>query len=496
MKSARALVGPSAVLGLGLLLGAGGCKKSEPAVGAASGAPGSAAADVATPATSCAGGVARGPLTWREDDFAGAQACAKARGVPLVVDMWAPWCHTCLSMAQYVLTDPALAPFADRFVFVGIDTDREANAAVVASLPINNWPTYFVLSPDDGAVEARFVGAATVAQFRDFLGQGEAGFLDAKAGGLAADDPRRLVRDGDRAVEAKDLVAADAAYTAALARAPADWPRRPDVLVALIGAKYKRNDLVGCVDLGLAAMDQTGTAASVADFLVWATACADERAKDDPAKAQTLRERAAARLTALVDDPAAPLSVDDRSDAMANLRELLDTLGQKDQAHAIAVRQRALLDEAAAKAPSPMAAMTYNWPRAEVYAYLGTPLELVPALTQSAKDLPGEYDPLYRLGWVLYKAGKLDEAAASATRAAALAYGPRKARIVSLSADIAHAKHDQDGERLARAEVVKIYAALPAGQVTPEAIAQAKAALAAVDAPPPAIDAGAPVAAH
>ncbi len=417
MKSARTLVGaPAALL---TVLAVAGCKKTAPTDGSARGsgvasaaapsdAPGVAAKDA------CAGGDQRGPLTWREDDFAGAQACAKQRGVPLVVDMWAPWCHTCLSMAQYVLTDPAFAPFADRFVFVAIDTDRETNAAAVAKLPINNWPTYFVLSPDDGAVEARFVGAATVPQFRDFLTQGEAGFLEAKAGGLAADDPLRLVRDGDRAVVAKDLTAADAAYTAALAKAPADWPRRPDVLVALIGAKYKRNDLVGCVDLGLAAMDQTGKAASVADFLVWATSCAEERAKDDPAKTKTLRERAVARLTALVDDASAPLSVDDRSDAMANLRALHEVLGDKATARAVAERQRALLDDAAAKAPTAMARMTYNWPRAEVYVYLEQPLALVPALEQSAKELPTEYDPLYRLSWVQLKAGKLVDAKASA----------------------------------------------------------------------------------
>ncbi|MCE9579466.1 MAG: thioredoxin family protein [Deltaproteobacteria bacterium] len=496
MKSARMLVGASAALVS--VLAVAGCKKAAPPEGSggsavASAAAPSDAAPVAAKKDACAGGDKRGPLTWREDDFAGAQACARQRGVPLVVDMWAPWCHTCLSMSQYVLTDPAFAPFADRFVFVGIDTDRETNADVVAKLPINNWPTYFVLSPDDGAVQARFVGSATVPQFRDFLAQGEAGFLDAKAGGLAADDPLRLVRDGDRAVIAKDLVAADAAYTAALAKAPADWARRPDVLVALIGVKYKRSDLVGCVDLGLSAMDQTGKAASVADFLVWATSCAEERAKDDPAKAKALREHAVARLASLVDDATAPLSVDDRSDAMANLRELHEVLGDKARAHAVAERQRALLDDAAAKAPSPMAASTYNWPRAEVYVYLERPLDLVPVLEQSAKDLPTEYDPLYRLSWVQLKAGKLDDAKASAAKAAALAYGPRKAKILALAGDIAKAQNDKDGERAARAAVVALYQGLPAGQVTPDAIEKAKAALAAVDAPAAPV---APVAAH
>src|ERR1700690_1905413 len=106
----------SAGIAAGLRIG--GCEKSGPGIAAES---------------ACgAGGEPRGALVWHEDDYEGARACAKQRGVPLVVDMWARWCHTCLSMSQYVLADPALAPFADRFVFAGIDTDKPGNALVVA----------------------------------------------------------------------------------------------------------------------------------------------------------------------------------------------------------------------------------------------------------------------------------------------------------------------------------------------------------------------------
>ncbi len=453
-----------------LLVGASGCDKVGPGLGAGAAAP-------------CPGGELRGALTWHEDDYDGARACARAHKVPLVVDLWAPWCHTCLSMSQYVLTDPAFAPFADRFVFVGIDTDKPSNAAVVARLPQSVWPTYFVLSPDDDQVESRLLGAATVAQWKEFLAQGEEGYLG--AAGRALSEPLRLVRDGDRAATAHDLEAADRAYGAALAAAPADWPRRADVLVAQIGARYKRGDTRGCLDLGLGGLDQTGRSSSVADFLVWALQCADERAKDEPDRVAELRARAIARLTDITSDPSAPLSVDDRSDALANLRELLDTLGRHDEARAAAEHQRALLDDAVAKAPSAAAAGTFNYQRGEVYVYLGRAADIVPALEQSAVALPDAYDPPYRLAWVLMKAGRLDEATQWIGKAKLLAYGPRKARVLSLAADIAKAKGDRDGERRLRGEVVAQYESLPAGQATPETIATAKAALAAVDAPPP-----------
>jgi tetratricopeptide (TPR) repeat protein len=122
--------------------------------------------------------------------------------------------------------------------------------------------------------------------------------------------------------------------------------------------------------------------------------------------------------------------------------------------------------------------MTYTWPRAEVYVYLGRPLELVPALEKSARDLPGEYDPRARLGWVYWKAGKLPEAAKWTDEALAMVYGPRKGRLLVQRAEIAAAAGDHAGERTFREQAVKLYESLPEAQQSPGALAAAKAALA------------------
>src|SRR4051812_6080158 len=58
-----------------------------------------------------------------EDDVAGAAARARAEGKALFVDAWAPWCHTCLSMKNFVLGDPSLGALEDRVVFASVDTD-------------------------------------------------------------------------------------------------------------------------------------------------------------------------------------------------------------------------------------------------------------------------------------------------------------------------------------------------------------------------------------
>lgn len=427
----------------------------------------------------CAKAKVEGPIAWIEDDYPAALACAKERNVPLVLDLWAPWCHTCLSMKATVFADDSFKGTADRFVFASLDTDREPNAPVVAKFPLSAWPTFYVVGTDE-AVLARYVGSASTPQFHAFL---EAG---AKARAGAEGAGKRLLA-AERALSKKDFATADTELTAALAEAPADWVRRPDVLVSLISTKRNRSDYDGCLLLARQSMTETGTTSSAADFLSIALECAGEKEKDNPTGVATMRQQAMGRLETLINDPKAQLSVDDRSDAMLILREAYKDVSRNPDAIALAEKQRAMLDDAAAKAGAPLVAMTYNWQRAEVYVFLGRPLEVVPALEKSAADLPKEYDPRARLGWVYLKAGKYDEAATWTDQALALAYGPRKARVLAQRAEIAQKKNDVAGERKYREEAVKLWESLPPGQASPDALAKAKEALAKVGAPSPAV---------
>ncbi|MEO8700697.1 MAG: thioredoxin family protein [Kofleriaceae bacterium] len=435
---------------------------------------------VADPVTvvsaACAKAKQHGAFAWIEDDYASALECAKSKNLPIVLDLWAPWCHTCLSMQSVVFTDPSFKPDADKFVFAALDTDRDGNAAAVAKFPPSAWPTFYVVGPDE-QVLARFVGAASIAQFHAFLDSGRR----VKSGDQAGAD-KHLVA-AERLLAVKDLAGAEKELVAALAAAPPEWTRRPDALVSLIGARSKLKDIAGCIELAEKSLDDTGNAASASDFLSYAVNCAKERETAEADRVKALRERAVARWQKLVDDTTAPLSVDDRSDAMALTRETLDELGDKARAKEWAEKQRALLDDAAGKATSAMAAMTYNWPRSEVYVYLGKPLELVPALEKSAKDLPEEYDPRARLGWIYLKGGKLEDAAKWTDDALKLVYGPRKARVLTQRADIAKAAGDKAGEKRYREDIVKALEALPATQTSPDAIANAKQAVVDLDKP-------------
>ena len=461
---ARVLAHVLPIAALPMIAWGGGCGR-EPAGTERGAAERSGAAQVAAGAgegpAACAGAEREGgKIRWFVDDYERARRCAVEKGVPLVIDLWAPWCHTCLSMKAYVLTDERLAEHDRRFVFVALDTDREGNAAAVAKFPPAAWPTFYVVSPGDEAIQARFVGAATIEQFMALLADGER----AVAAGAELAAHEAAAREGDRLAAAGDPAGAEEAYARALAAAPAGWARRSDVLGSLIAAQSRRGAHAECAATALGRDGELGAAASQTDFFGVALGCAEALAGTDAATARAVRERAAARLQALVDDAAAPLSVDDRSDALMYLRTALDELGQGEAARAAAGRQRELLDAAAAAAATPMAAMTYNWPRAEVYTYLGVGGELVAALERSAAELPGEYDPPYRLAWVLLKAGRASEAAPWITRAEALAYGPRRARAHALAADV----HEAIGDReAARAAVLREIAALEASPGSP-----------------------------
>lgn len=475
-------VGVCASLCLAVL--APGCadKQSNPPAEKSSTASGTGSTPAKPAADPCQSATDKHGQAWFEDDYERALACARHADKPLFIDLWAPWCHTCISMQEYIFPDKGLAPLADRFVWLAIDTDKEKNAKLQERFPPAVWPTFYVVAPDDQSIQGRYLGAASVSQLRAFLVAGEQAALHAKTGEMAPDSPLIHVREGDQAVVQRDYERAATAYRKALELAPADWPRRPDILVALIGALSSKKDHTGCVQLAESSLDKTGDSASATDFSYRANRCAERVAKTDKARADALRDRLEARLSALIDDPQAALSLDDRSDAMANLRTVYTARDKKEQARAIAERQLALLDKAADDAPNPWTAMTYNWPRSEVYVYLGRGEELLPVLHKSAADLPNEYDPPYRLAWVYLNSGKPEEALKPAKKALSLIYGPRKGRAQALVAEIYKALGDTAKELEARKRVVEIYAALSPGQAKPSSLAAAKKTLAALEA--------------
>jgi thioredoxin-like negative regulator of GroEL len=132
-----------------VVLAAGACRKQEPA-----------------PAQAVQQGQG---LPFIADDYEKALATAKERKVPVFVDVWASWCHTCLSMKQYVLTDPVLTKLAGSFVWLAIDSERPDNAAFLKRFPTRNMPTLWVIEPSTQTPLLKWIGAATARELKGVL---------------------------------------------------------------------------------------------------------------------------------------------------------------------------------------------------------------------------------------------------------------------------------------------------------------------------------------
>ncbi len=424
-----------------------------------------------------------GRIPWIENDWQAALAAARKAKKPIFVDLGAPWCHTCLAVQQGVMTDPSLAPYIDRFVWLEVDTDRPENAPVVEALPIDVWPTFYVVSPkaDGVTVQARHIEAPSIAQLRELLEQGEQAHLAsmAKEGELDRTSPLGMVQAGDAAVASGDFGAADQWYGKALAAAPPDWSRGPTTLAKQMRAKLKNGDLAGCADLGMTQFQRAaqGMTPQLSLFAQMADQCA---ASLDEPRARLLRGRMGEALRKVVDAPDSAMSADDQSDALRVLREMALALKDPASARSYAVRQRDLLDRAVGEAKTAMERMTHNWPRAEVYVYLGEGEKIIPDLEKSVAELPKEYDPPARLAWVHEQLGHHDKALALAEQALALAYGPRKGSILRLIAEIHKGEGDVEAERKARQAVVDYLKSLSGGHHDEQRIEDAEQALADV----------------
>src|SRR6266568_7921842 len=72
-------------------------------------------------------------------------------------------------MRTFVITDASFERQAGRFVWLEIDTENDANAALVERLNAAGLPSYFVLDPSDESVVRRWLGSLTVAQLHAWL---------------------------------------------------------------------------------------------------------------------------------------------------------------------------------------------------------------------------------------------------------------------------------------------------------------------------------------
>ncbi len=450
-----------------------GCTPKRPAPESASSSPAAGARAEGGPVV---GAPPIAVVPFIEDDYARALAEARARRVPLFIDAWAPWCHTCLSMRAYVFTDPRLQPLATRFVWLSLDTEREENAPAVARLGVHVLPTLFVLDAATEQADLAWAGSLTAVELTRLLE--DVGNSD--GGRHAGGEATAMMLRGHRASGAGDVEGAIVDYRAALAAAPSSWPARAEIVDALVLRLSDAKRLPECVTVAADELPRMPPGTPVADTLRSALGCA----KELPAQAP---ERA--RLAELVDagervlsDTAQPILADDRSDLYDYVIDALRDLGRPEDAKLMASAWISFLEDQAARAPTPSARAVFDAHRLLAYTAVGEPQRAVPMLEQSERDFPNDYNPPARLGMALFEMKRYDEASVALSRALGRAYGPRKLRLWSLEADVLIAKGDATGARKALREAVDFAAGIPLTGAYPslrDAIARRLASLSA-----------------
>lgn len=335
-------------------------------------------------------------LPFIHDDYPRALAEAKKQKKPIFVDSWATWCHSCLSMKSYVFTDPKVADLADRFVWLAIDTERDANAAFVAKFTHEALPTLWLVDPETEQVTWRWTGTLTAAELRDALTKD-------------AETPVRRVHD--RVMQ------------------------------------LAKGDEAACAKLALAEAKTLPLGTPRADVLATGLDCAHGAKLE--AEMRELVKLAMKDATA-----GDGLLADDRSALFEAVVETMTAEGNADEAKAIASLWASFLEGEASKAKTPSARAVFDAHRLGAYLVLGQPERAVPMLLASERDFPDDYNPPVRLARTYLEMKKLDEAAAAVDRARTRVYGPRVMRVLMTAADIAKARGDRAGERKALEEAL------------------------------------------
>lgn len=411
-------------------------------------------------------------LPWIANDYEDALALARARKVPLFVEAWAPWCHTCRSMRAFVLTDPSLARQAKRFVWLEVDTEDPRNSAFRKRYPIEAIPSFYVIDPEDQVAKVRWIGSLTVNQLHALLDDAHSGTYTPRALLDRVAHADSVFGSGNNAAAAKE-------YAAVLASAKPDWKGYARSVESLMYALLQTGQHAEGIEVARAALPRLGASSSALSVSASALNCAYSLPDTVPGRAEAIAEFETS-TRALVADRSFPAADDDRSGAWIELLSARQEQGDSSGAHRVAGEWAAFLEAAAAAAGSVDQRMVFDSHRLSAYLELGEPQRAIPMLEQSERDRPADYNPPARLATAYLAMKRWEDALAASDRAMLKAYGPRKLLLYSTRADIFAGRGDVAGARRTLEGAIAYLSTLPEEQRTEGRLANLQRKLAAL----------------
>lgn len=405
-------------------------------------------------------------LPFIEDDYVAALALAKKGKVPLFVDAWAPWCHSCVFMREHVFNQPELLKYGQRYVYLSLDTEKEKSAEFLKKFPVEVWPTLMIIDPTTETVALKWLGSLNTEQFGKLLDDGDRAVKNAAP---KDQTPEALLAQADRLRAKGDFDAAVKTFHAALDKAPADWGRRPRATESLLDTLYSKKDFENCAKTALSLSPRLPKGPSYVNAINWGMGCASNASEKEPWRNDTLEQ-----LYALAQDALTVPNVlaDDRSGLYESMVEYLADKGDKKGSEALAEKWLTFLEGEAKKAKTPAARAVFDPHRVNAALAMNKPERALPALIQSEKDLPDDYNPPAREALLYQAMGKLDDGLAACERALTKVYGPRKLRVLELKASLLQKKGDAAGQKKVMQEALEYAKALPQGQRSDKMVAR------------------------
>jgi thioredoxin-like negative regulator of GroEL len=364
-------------------------------------------------------------IRWIDDDWQQAKKTAIEKNQLIAVDVWATWCHTCLSMKNYTLKEARFAGLRDRMTWLMLDFDNEKNASFFQKFPTGALPTFLVIDPKTDSVVSRWVGSGTAEEMLAFFGGAKG----------AGDDA--LAR-GQRALGTGDVAGARKIFETALAKEKLDRATKTRIVNGLIEALWKL-DHEACVRQGERYLTEVDDSVQGLDAIALISYCAEEQPL--PVKKRVLAQ-VAKRLDAATADPTIEMSVDDRSSYLETLVEAYATLGDQAKSDAAAKAQLALLEKAAAEAKTDAVRATFDYHRVNAYLRAKRYDDAIGIVSASEKAQPKDFNHPWRLAIINLKKGDYDRGLLAIERALKNGYGGRKLRLYSTKLDLLIAKKD------------------------------------------------------
>jgi putative thioredoxin len=174
--------------------------------------------------------------TWVKDvtdrDFQ-REVIERSRTVPVVVDLWAPWCGPCKQLGPVL--ERLAAEGGGKWILAKVNVDESpqvARALGVQSIPL-------VIAFKDGDIASEFVGAQPEQVVRQFIER------------LVPDEARRLTGEAIQLATHGDAAGAEARFREALQRFPEHAPASVGLANLLAGAG-RQDDAMAVLDASTA----------------------------------------------------------------------------------------------------------------------------------------------------------------------------------------------------------------------------------------------------